>query len=223
MILIGVDKVDTVIWANPTALTGQLLVLVLFLMTTSALSAVRRTFFEQFWFTHHLYILYFPLLLLHGSFCFIKMDGQPVCGAAASFWEYLILGGTIFLTERFIREYRAYHPARISKVIQHPSNVIEIQLKKNGFSMCPGQYIFIACPEIATYQWHPFTLTSSPDEKFFSVHMRVVGDWTGAMAKRLGCEWDSKGLPINTASVKGINAVRSLPMILVDGPFGASR
>jgi NADPH oxidase len=36
------------------------------------LEAVRRKYFEMFWYTHHLFIVFFGGLLMHGSFCFIK-------------------------------------------------------------------------------------------------------------------------------------------------------
>lgn len=30
-------------------------------------------------------------------------------------------------------------------------------------------------------EWHPYTLTSAPDDPFLSVHIQVCGDWTGAV------------------------------------------
>lgn len=50
-------------------------------------------------------------------------------------------------------------------------------MKKNGFTMEAGQYIFIKCSKISRLEWHPFTLTSSPDEDFFSVHIRTAGKY----------------------------------------------
>jgi NADPH oxidase len=65
-----------------------------------------------------------------------------------------------------------------SQVVMHPSNVLELQMRKRGFSMEVGQYIFVNCPSISFLEWHPFTLTSAPEEEFFSVHIRAAGDWT---------------------------------------------
>ena len=42
----------------------------------------------------------------------------------------------------------------------------------------PGQYVFINVPELAKFQWHPFTLTSAPGDDYLSVHVRAAGDWT---------------------------------------------
>lgn len=59
-----------------------------------------------------------------------------------------------------------------------PSKVLELQLVKNGFKMEVGQYVFLNCPAISQLEWHPFTMTSAPEEDFFSVHIRSAGDWT---------------------------------------------
>ena len=33
----------------------------------------------------------------------------------------------------------------------------------------PGQYVFIQCRDISHYEWHPFSLTSAPDDNFLQV------------------------------------------------------
>lgn len=63
----------------------------------------------------------------------------------------------------------------------HPSKTLELQMKKKGFRMEVGQYVFIQCPSISRLEWHPFTLTSAPEEDYFSAHIRIVGDWTQAL------------------------------------------
>lgn len=60
----------------------------------------------------------------------------------------------------------------------HPARVLELQMQKKGFRMEVGQYIFVNCPAISRLEWHPFTLTSAPEEDFFSIHIRMAGDWT---------------------------------------------
>ena len=73
--------------------------------------------------------------------------------------RYWLVGGAIWTYERVLREIRSRHRTYISKVIQHPSKVVEIQIKKEKTTTRAGQYIFISCPEISYFQWHPFTLT----------------------------------------------------------------
>jgi predicted ferric reductase len=85
-----------------------------------------------------------------------------------------------------------------------------VQFIKNGFHSETGQYVWICCPEISVFEWHPFTLTSSPYDGFLSIHIRVVGDWTTAFGNRVGCNFDN-----NLG-----NPRQSLPYILVDGGYG---
>lgn len=75
------------------------------------------------------------------------------------FQRYWLVGGLIWSFERILREVRSRHKTYISKVIQHPSKVVELQIKKEKISIRAGQYIFICCPAISYFQWHPFTLT----------------------------------------------------------------
>ncbi|KAJ7769219.1 NADPH oxidase [Mycena maculata] len=188
--------------------------------------------FERFWYTHHLFIPFFVLWQLHGMFCMIKPDRPPYCSynTIGVFWRYWLVGGVIWIIERILREVRSRHVTYISKVIQHPSDVMELQIKKERTTARAGQYIFINCPEISFFQWHPFTLTSAPEEDYISVHIRVVGDFTRALARSVGCDFESgrsKGAAAATGG-KVINAVtnpainRVLPRIMIDGPFGTS-
>lgn len=34
-------------------------------------------------------------------------------------------------------------------------------------------------PAISRFEWHPFTITSAPEDSVISVHIRKAGDWTG--------------------------------------------
>ena len=64
------------------------------------------------------------------------------------------------------------------------------------FAFKPGDYIFINIPDIAVFEWHPFTISSAPEQSdVISLHIRVVGHWTNklyeyfeAEQKRLQCK-----------------------------------
>lgn len=75
------------------------------------------------------------------------------------FQKYWLVGGIIWVYERVLREIRSRHRTYVSKVIQHPSKVMEVQIKKEKTTTRAGQYIFLSCPEVSYFQWHPFTLT----------------------------------------------------------------
>ena len=51
--------------------------------------------------------------------------------------------------------------------------------RPTNFSYSPGDYIFIQIPTIAKYEWHPFTISSAPEQQgFLWLHIRSVGTWT---------------------------------------------
>ena len=123
------------------------------------------------------------------------------------------MSAAAYVLERVVRELRWRKPTVISKVVKHPSKVVEVQIKKPSCVTKAGQYVFLCCPEIAAYEWHPFTLTSSPHEEFISVHIRVVGDWTKKFAERVGCDFEGKSKTVS---------LDTLPMVMVDGPYGTA-
>ncbi|KAI9449064.1 NADPH oxidase [Lactarius psammicola] len=218
-------------FATGPGLTGWIMTVALGIMVWYAMEKRRRANFERFWYSHHLFIVFFICWQLHGMFCMIKPDRPPFCSwnTIGVFWRYWLVGGLIWIYERVLREVRSRHRTYISKVIQHPSNVMEIQIKKEKTTTRAGQYIFISCPEISYFQWHPFTLTSAPEEDYISVHIRVVGDFTRDFAKALGCDFDKKsnkgekdpgGKVVGTSTNPPLNRV--LPRVMVDGPFGSA-
>jgi len=216
-------------FATGPGITGWLMWICLGVMVFFAMEKRRRVNFEKFWYTHHLFIAFFVLWQLHGMFCMIKPDRPPFCSfnTIGVFWRYWLVGGVIWIVERILREVRSQHRTYISKVIQHPSKVMELQIKKDKTTVRAGQYIFLSCPEVSYFQWHPFTLTSAPEEDYISVHIRVVGDFTTALSKAVGCDFDSKekgdaagGKVIGTNVNPPLN--RTLPRVMIDGPFGSA-
>ncbi|KAF2007932.1 NADPH oxidase 5 [Amniculicola lignicola CBS 123094] len=203
--------------------SGYVLIIVLTIMWWTALEKPRRANFERFWYTHHLFVVFFIFWSIHGAFCMIKPDFAPFCAGIGVFWEYWMYGGFAYLGERVAREIRGKHKTFISKVIQHPSNVVEVQIKKEHTKTQAGQYIFLCCPEVSIWQYHPFTLTSAPEEDYISVHIRMVGNFTKAFGKALGCDLEKKekgekgGMQGNEVALRKI-----LPRVYIDGPFGSA-
>lgn len=207
--------------------TGWIMWVALGIMVWFAMEKRRRAHFERFWYSHHLFIVFFINWQLHGMFCMIKPDRPPYCSfnTIGVFWRYWLVGGIIWIFERILREIRSRHRTHIHKVIQHPSNVMELQIKKEKTTTRAGQYIFLSCPEISYFQWHPFTLTSAPEEDFISVHIRVCGDFTRALAKSLGCDFEKKdkNAPAGGKVIEApSNLQKPLPRVMVDGPFGSA-
>jgi predicted ferric reductase len=101
--------------------------------------------------------------------------------------------------------------------VQHPSDVLELRMKKNTFVYQPGVYMFLCVPYISSQEWHPFTITSAPEQDFVSVHVRIVGDWTRALKKLLN---PNNELGIVCESIA--TAPDGRPICRIDGPFGTA-
>lgn len=50
--------------------------------------------------------------------------------------------------------------------------------KPENFQYKSGQWVRIACVALNKNEYHPFTLSSAPDEDNLTVHIRAVGPWT---------------------------------------------
>ncbi|KAJ3090669.1 hypothetical protein HK102_003004 [Quaeritorhiza haematococci] len=193
--------------------TGHLLLFIMLLMYTSAKIEVRRAKFELFWYTHHLYFPFYILVFFHGYGCFVQKIPVTTPKTCKPYNTWMWSMGPFFLyfCERVYREIRGSQYTQLSKVVFHPGNTLELQFEKPSFKYKPGQYLFINIPEVSPLQWHPFTISSTPEEGFVSIHIRIVGDWTRDVAKLMGCF--SQGID------KSNN--KNLPTLRVDGPYGA--
>jgi len=119
--------------------SGYIMLIVLTAMVATSIEKPRRANFERFWYTHHLFVVFFVFWSVHGAFCMITPDIAPFCAGIGVFWQFWMFGGFLYLAERIAREVRGRHKTFVSKVIQHPSNVCEIQIKKEHTKTRAGQ------------------------------------------------------------------------------------
>ncbi|XP_073844192.1 NADPH oxidase isoform X2 [Musca autumnalis] len=154
--------------ANPT---GMALFIILLIMGICSQPFVRRKgSFEVFYWTHLLYIPFWILVLFHGP----------------NFWKWFFIPGIIYTVERILRFVwmRGDHgKTYISSGLLLPSKVIHLVIKRpNNFNFRPGDYVFVNIPVIANYEWHPFTISSAPEqEDYMWLHIRTVGEWTNRL------------------------------------------
>ncbi|KAJ2472415.1 hypothetical protein GGI02_001593 [Coemansia sp. RSA 2322] len=167
--------------------TGHAMLFLFFILCVASVPVVRRRLHEVFYLVHHLFIPTTVLLFIHGS--------------NQSFKYYIAGPGIIYAIDRFYRIARSRfrHP-RILSVIQHPSNVIELKIEKRGMRFQVGQYAYINVPSISLLEWHPFTLTSAPEEDELSMHIWIAGGWTRKLVQAL------QGCAVNTLLVNSSHA-----------------
>ncbi|XP_019741464.1 NADPH oxidase 4 isoform X2 [Hippocampus comes] len=146
--------------------------------------------------------------------CKAEAHFQPHCPQT---WLWVSGPLCLYCAERLYRYIRSSDPVTIVTVIRHPCDVIELRMLKKNFKARPGQYIVLNCPNVSSFENHPFTLTACPTEnkETFGIHLRVVGDWTERFTQML--------LPDLTRDLDILPVVhqRRYPKLYVDGPFGS--
>ncbi|NXU92220.1 NOX5 oxidase, partial [Xiphorhynchus elegans] len=46
----------------------------------------------------------------------------------------------------------------------------------------PGDYVYLNVPAIASYEWHPFSISSAPEQpETLWLHIRSLGQWTSRL------------------------------------------
>jgi hypothetical protein len=154
--------------------TGITLVMVIFILYPATQVTVKRGHFEIFWITHMLYIVLFIMALIHGK----GMIGP-------NYWKWLIVPGLVYFLERVHREYTTRQPVNVISVTFMSNQVISLVVEKSGAlaQYSEGQYAYLCCPALSGFQWHPFTISSAPQEQHVSFHIRVQGrgSWTHAL------------------------------------------
>ena len=68
---------------------------------------------------------------------------------------------------------------------------------------------------ISSFEWHPFTITSAPDDENLTVHIRLVGDWTHKLKQNIVSK--DPATDYFEGSMKP-----AFEYISIDGPYGTS-
>ncbi|NXE46113.1 DUOX2 oxidase, partial [Casuarius casuarius] len=187
-------------------MTGVLLLVILAVMYVFATHHFRRISFQGFWITHHLYVLLYVLVIIHGSYALIQ---QP------RFHIYFIIPALIYGADKLLSLSRKKVEIGVVKAellpsalcFPHRPGVTHLRFQRpQDFDYKSGQWVRIACVALGTTEYHPFTLTSAPHEDTLSLHIRAVGPWTTRLRELY--------------SPENLAVVGKLPKLYLDGPFG---
>ncbi|ONM32243.1 Putative respiratory burst oxidase homolog protein H [Zea mays] len=179
--------------------TGILLILIMSFSFTLATHSFRRSVvklpsplhhlagFNAFWYAHHLLVIAYVLLVMHSYFIFLTKQWYK-----RTTWMYLAVPVVFYASERSIRKIREQsYRVSIIKAAIYPGNVLSLYMTKPpGFKYKSGMYMFVKCPDVSPFEWHPFSITSAPGDDYLSVHIRTLGDWTSELRNLFGkaCE-----------------------------------
>ena len=145
--------------------TGLAIIICQVLMYAAALENVRRACFNAFWFSHHLFVVFWACLLYHGPVFYI--------------WSAFPL--ITYFASRVYRERAENTRVVVQEVVMLPPDMISLVMKNEGgeggydmFEYRPGQYVRINCPFLAPAEWHPFTISSAPESGTLSLHIKIT-------------------------------------------------
>uniref|UniRef100_A0A674BBF9 NADPH oxidase 5 n=1 Tax=Salmo trutta TaxID=8032 RepID=A0A674BBF9_SALTR len=209
-------------WVQGSAsLTGMVLQIMICLMVVCSSTFVRRSgHFEVFYWSHLSYVWVWALLVVH----------------CANFWKWFVVPGVIFLLEKLVGVAVSHMGGLyIVEVNLLPSKVTHLVIKRpQFFHFKPGDYVYINIPDIAKYEWHPFTISSAPEQPdTLWLHIRSMGQWTNRLYEYFR-QPDSQVVSTKrlSASLKDRRHQRSITAKLsenhrfcnvkcfVDGPYG---
>ncbi|XP_011022605.1 PREDICTED: respiratory burst oxidase homolog protein A isoform X2 [Populus euphratica] len=215
---------------GPEGVTGILMVISMAIAFTLATRWFRRslikfpkpfdrlTGFNAFWYSHHLFVIVYILLIIHGVFLYLVHKWYK-----KSTWMYLSVPVLLYAGERALRFFRSgFNTVRLLKVAIYPGNVLTLQMSKPPqFRYKSGQYMFVQCPAVSPFEWHPFSITSAPGDDYLSVHIRQLGDWTQEL-RRVFSEACERPVAGKSGLLRADETTKKiLPKLLIDGPYGA--
>ncbi|HWP06628.1 MAG TPA: ferric reductase-like transmembrane domain-containing protein [Polyangiaceae bacterium] len=153
--------------ASTPGKTGALLLLVFGVMALFSRRKVRASGrFELFHVSHLLYVPWFALALAHG----------------AAFWKWAGVPLAVFAVDRLLRFSRSGERAKVLGCDPLVSGVTRLTLAKPArFSHRAGEYVYLKVPALAAHEWHPFTISSAPEQPDLTLHVRSLGNFTSAL------------------------------------------
>ena len=156
---------------------------------------IRRWNYEIFQMGHLLMFVMLGLMCAHGTAALLQ---PPMLG------YFLALPLLLVLFERGHRLLVGFHKIPATAEILDPMTVCITATipRRRYFPYEAGQYVLLQLPQIAFFQWHPFTISACIDNTM-QLHIKTDGDWTGKLRDLCG----EKG--------------KANIFIGIDGPFGA--
>ncbi|KAK8510285.1 hypothetical protein V6N12_008158 [Hibiscus sabdariffa] len=136
-------------------------------MWVTSLHPVRKDYFELFFYTHQLYVIFVVFLALHvGDFVFSIVAGVIF----------------IFMLDRFLRFCQSRTTVDVLSAKCLPCGTVELVLSKpQSLRYNALSFIFLQVRELSWSQWHPFSVSSSPldGKHHLAILIKVLGKWTG--------------------------------------------
>ena len=84
------------------------------------------------------------------------------------FWRWFLAPCAIYTVEllcRAVQSLTRKGQSYVTAAVLLPSRVTHLVIKRpKNFQYQPGDYVFLKVPTIASFEWHPFTISSAPEQ-----------------------------------------------------------
>jgi len=137
------------------------------LLWISSIDWMRRQKFQLFLYSHYIFFAFYILGALHNE----------------DFLYYAIVAGILYVLDRILRFAWGAAPQKTVLIQVKEGDMIQVKFRKHLFARLfkmheAGQYMFLNFPTINFLEFHPFSVSSGPDEEFLEVHIKSLGDHT---------------------------------------------
>lgn len=146
------------------------------------LPVIRRLLHSNYkrWFTLHRFIgLFVITALVHGILVDPVLRLSPVL-----WWWYIgiaVLGTCAYLFQELLAPFlRPRFDYRVKAVNRLNPTTLEVVLAPvtQPLSFVAGQFVFVAFGGVACWEYHPFTISSTPQDRDLHLSIKMLGDYT---------------------------------------------
>jgi len=131
---------------------------------------VRRSHFELFYFSHHLFLVLWMIVLFHAS----------------SAWYFVSPGIILWILDRLVSFFSSAVELHSVSIECH-SDVTEIQFQ-SSIVFLPGQYCVLNVCQISHLEWHPFSISKILGDGIVSIHVKACGGFTDELFALASCK-----------------------------------
>lgn len=144
----------------------------LFLIITS-FGYFRRRHFEFFFYSHFSFVLIYLFAYWHNEAC------KP----------YVLAALVFYALDRVIRGFWGLLPMKTTLIQVKRGDIVQVRFPKHPLARKMqlykvGQYVFLNFPQLSLMEWHPFSISSGPNETTGEVHIRGLGNHTNQLMER---------------------------------------
>ncbi|GLJ11029.1 hypothetical protein SUGI_0140800 [Cryptomeria japonica] len=160
------EKMSTWTRIGNSHIAGEISLLAGLIIWLTSIKPIRQRFFEVFYYTHHLYIVFIVFFALH--------VGDDV-------FSLTLPGIFLFLLDRYLRLLQSQRTVHVISARKLPSNIVQLVIAKHpSLVYKPMSIILLKLPFISQLEWHPFSIvsTSSVASDRLSILIKCQQGWT---------------------------------------------